>query len=52
MSLGAPVQPGQAYSKVYEQVSKRSMNRGSLIIAAAGNDSWAVWRDPGRQPSG
>ena len=40
LSLGAPVQQGQTYSKVYEQVSKRSMNRGSLIIAAAGNDSW------------
>lgn len=39
MSLGAPVQPGQNYSRVYEQVGKRSLQRGSLIVAAAGNDS-------------
>lgn len=40
MSLGAPVQKGQHYSRVYELVGKRSLRRGSLIIAAAGNDSW------------
>jgi len=39
MSLGAPIQPGQSFSRVYEQVGKRSLRRGSLIIAAAGNDS-------------
>jgi len=39
MSLGAPVQAGQNYSRVYEQVGKRSLRRGALIIAAAGNDS-------------
>lgn len=39
MSLGAPTAPGQSYSKVYEQVAQRALQRGSLIIAAAGNDS-------------
>ncbi|MBD1914154.1 MULTISPECIES: S8 family serine peptidase [unclassified Leptolyngbya] len=40
MSLGAPIQPGQNFSRVYEQVGKRSLRRGTLIIAAAGNDSF------------
>lgn len=40
MSLGAMVMPKQSYSKVYEQVGKRAIKRRSLIIAAAGNDSW------------
>ena len=40
MSLGARVQPGQGFSRVYERVGKRSLRRGTLIIAAAGNDSW------------
>jgi len=40
MSLGAPVQPGQTYSKVYERVGRRALRRNTLIIAAAGNDSW------------
>lgn len=40
LSLGARVQPGQSFSRVYEQVGKRSLRRGTLIIAAAGNDSW------------
>jgi len=40
MSLGAPVQQGQSYSKVYERVGRRALRRNTLIIAAAGNDSW------------
>jgi len=40
MSLGARVQAGQTFSRVYERVGKRSLRRGTLIIAAAGNDSW------------
>lgn len=39
MSLGARALPGQAYSEVYEQVAQRALARGTLIIAAAGNDS-------------
>ena len=39
MSLGAPVQPGQAFSRVFERVAKRAQEQGTLIVAAAGNDS-------------
>jgi len=39
MSLGAPVQPGQAYSRVFEAVGRRALAAGTLIVAAAGNDS-------------
>ena len=39
MSLGAYAAPGQAFSTIYEQVGRRSLRRGSLIVAAAGNDS-------------
>lgn len=39
MSLGSPTQPGQPYSRVYEQAARRAMRRGTLIIAAAGNES-------------
>jgi subtilisin family serine protease len=39
MSLGAPVQPGQRYSLVYELVGRRAFWRGALIVAAAGNES-------------
>ncbi|MBD2020764.1 S8 family serine peptidase [Leptolyngbya sp. FACHB-36] len=40
MSLGARVLPGQKYSDVYEQVAQRALAQGTLIIAAAGNDSF------------
>ncbi|GAB1510699.1 S8 family peptidase [Actinophytocola sp. KF-1] len=39
MSLGAPTQPGQAYSRTYERVATRALEKGTLIIAAAGNES-------------
>lgn len=39
MSLGAAVPPGQPYSQVYEQVARRALARGTIIVAAAGNES-------------
>jgi subtilisin family serine protease len=39
MSLGAPVQVGQSFSRIFEQVAQRALAAGTLIIAAAGNDS-------------
>jgi hypothetical protein len=39
MSLGAPVAPGTGHSRIFEQVARRCLNAGTLIIAAAGNDS-------------
>jgi subtilisin family serine protease len=39
MSLGAAVQPGTPFSPVYEEAASRALARGTLIIAAAGNES-------------
>ena len=39
MSLGAATRPGQAFSQVFERVAKRAQEQGTLIIAAAGNES-------------
>ncbi|MFH7023930.1 MAG: S8 family peptidase [Heteroscytonema crispum UTEX LB 1556] len=39
MSLGAPTQVGTRFSPVYEAVAQRALRRGTLIIAAAGNES-------------
>jgi subtilisin len=39
MSLGAPTTPGQAYSRTFERVALRALSRGTLIVAAAGNES-------------
>jgi len=39
MSLGSRVLPGQTFSPIYEQVAQRALAAGTLIIAAAGNDS-------------
>lgn len=39
LSLGAACEVGEPYSKVYENVARRAMKQGSLIIAAAGNES-------------
>jgi subtilisin family serine protease len=39
MSLGAATRPGQAYSRTFERVATRALEKGTLIIAAAGNES-------------
>lgn len=39
MSLGAPTTLGQGYSRIFEQVARRALNAGTLIVAAAGNES-------------
>ncbi len=39
MSLGAGTRPGDTYSPIYEEVGKRALSQGTLIIAAAGNES-------------
>jgi subtilisin family serine protease len=39
MSLGARVMPGQSFSQVFEQAASRALAAGTLIIAAAGNES-------------
>jgi subtilisin len=39
MSLGAPTQIGQGFSQVYETVAQRALLMGTLIVAAAGNES-------------
>lgn len=41
MSLGAPVEPGDPFSMIYETVARRALqsNPGTLIVAAAGNES-------------
>ncbi|WP_197030984.1 S8 family serine peptidase [Methylobacterium sp. 10] len=39
LSLGSAVERGQAYSAVFQQIAERALARGSLIVAAAGNDS-------------
>ncbi|MBW4465002.1 MAG: S8 family serine peptidase [Pegethrix bostrychoides GSE-TBD4-15B] len=39
MSLGSRTQVGSTYSQVYETVAQRALSRGTLIVAAAGNDS-------------
>lgn len=39
MSLGAAVRLGTPFSRVFEQASSRALTAGTLIVAAAGNDS-------------
>jgi subtilisin family serine protease len=39
MSLGAPVSAGQSFSRIFQQIADRCLASGSLIIAAAGNES-------------
>lgn len=39
MSLGAPVAVGTPYSRVFEQAARRALAAGTVIVAAAGNDS-------------
>jgi subtilisin family serine protease len=39
MSLGAPTTPDQPYSRLFERAAQRALAAGTLIIAAAGNES-------------
>jgi subtilisin len=39
MSLGSAVKPGESYYESYETVARRALKSGTLLIAAAGNDS-------------
>lgn len=39
MSLGSPREPGETFDATYEEIAKRALDAGTLIIAAAGNDS-------------
>lgn len=39
MSLGSATKVGTPYSRVYEAVAQRALSRGTLIVAAAGNES-------------
>ncbi|MEU6256341.1 S8 family serine peptidase [Streptomyces sp. NPDC047043] len=39
MSLGAAVQPGELFPQTYEKLAQRAMERGTVIVAAAGNES-------------
>jgi len=39
MSLGAQVYPGESYSNIYNDIAKKAISKGTIIIAAAGNES-------------
>ncbi|HEX6341323.1 S8 family serine peptidase [Umezawaea sp.] len=39
MSLGATVRPGTPHSAIFEQAASRALAKGTLIVAASGNDS-------------
>ncbi|WOI58098.1 S8 family serine peptidase [Palleronia sp. LCG004] len=39
MSLGRAVRPGEVHSTAYERIGRLALDSGSLIVAAAGNDS-------------
>lgn len=39
MSLGAPTEIGQPFSKVFERAARRAQRAGTLVVAAAGNES-------------
>ncbi len=40
MSFGAPVQPGELFPQVYEEVAQRVLARGTVLVAASGNESF------------
>lgn len=56
MSLGTRVRPGELFPHTYEKLAQRALKRGTVILAAAGNDSsrppeiWPVSR-PANCPS-
>lgn len=39
MSLGAPVGPGELFPLTYEVIAQRALDKGAVIVAAAGNSS-------------
>jgi subtilisin family serine protease len=39
MSLGSRKKPGDRFNEIYENVARRALDAGTLIIAAAGNES-------------
>ncbi len=39
MSLGRPVRPEEPFDPLYEEVARRALEAGTLVIAAAGNES-------------
>ncbi|MFE0451750.1 S8 family serine peptidase [Streptomyces sp. NPDC058914] len=39
MSFGAPVQVGELFPQTYELVAQRALERGTVLVAAAGNSS-------------
>ncbi len=52
MSLGSPVRFGEGFSKIFETVAERALEAGTLIIAAAGNDSRRPYQqDPVSHPA-
>ena len=51
MSLGAPVAVGTPFNRVYEGVAQRALARGTLIVAAAGNNRPGPVNHPANCPS-
>jgi subtilisin family serine protease len=51
MSLGSPVQPGQAFKQAYEQAAVAALNANCVIIAAAGNNGNTPVGSPANCPS-
>ncbi len=39
LSLGSEKNPGDTFNEAYEEVAKRALDAGAVIVAAAGNDS-------------
>jgi subtilisin family serine protease len=39
MSLGSEKNPGDTFNEAYEEIAQRALEAGTIIIAAAGNDS-------------